>query len=168
MTVTLLPQLAAESFETAERLLRLSAEEGVEVAEAEYILESGLEALQRLPHLWPIVKKRIGAGMLGATAHDILTRLLDAVDKNLALAEKLKEPARVLGQQPERQLDLAAERDAAEARLLTVRAEAKRLLAVVDAPQRWPNEQTLQEATERMQRGERLTAEEFRRALLDE
>jgi hypothetical protein len=86
MTVTLLPQLAAESFETTERLLRLSAEEGVDMGEAESILESGLGALQRLPRLWPIVKRKIGAGMLGTTAHDILTRLLDAVDKNLALA----------------------------------------------------------------------------------
>ena len=89
MSATVLPELAAESVETAERLVRLSAEEGLDPAEAEYILASGLAALQRVPRLWPLIRGRIGGGTTGLTAHELLARLLDAVDKNLALAGTL-------------------------------------------------------------------------------
>ena len=37
MSATLLPELATESFETAERLVRLSASEGLDSAEADHI-----------------------------------------------------------------------------------------------------------------------------------
>jgi hypothetical protein len=168
VSATVLPELARDSVETAERLVRLSAEEGLDAAEAGYILAAGLTTLQRVPRLWPIIQSRISAGTTGATAHHLLTRLLDAVDGNLALAGVLKEPARVVreerGQEPEAAAGLAA----AEERLLAIRAEAVRLLKVVDAPVQWPGEEQLKEAKEQMQRGERLTAEEFRRALLDE
>jgi hypothetical protein len=112
MSATVLPELAAESVETADRLVRLSAEEGLNSAEAEYILASGLAAIQRVPRLWPIIRGRIGGGTTGATAHELLARLLDAVDGNLALAERLKHPARVvseeLGREPEAAAGLAA------------------------------------------------------------
>lgn len=168
MSTTVLPELAAESVETAERLGRLSAEEGLDSAEAEYLLASGLAAIQCVPRLWPIIRGRIAAGTTGATAQQLLTRLLDAVDRNLALAGVLKEPARVvrkeLGQEPEAAVGLAA----AEEQLLSIRAEATRLLRVVDAPAQWPGEEQLKEAKEQMQRGNRLTAEEFRRAVMDQ
>jgi len=168
MSATVFPELAAESVETAKRLGQLSAEEGLDVAEAEYILTSGLAAIQRVPKLWPVIKGRIGDGMAGTMAHEHLAGLLDAVDKNLALASMLKESARVvrkeLGRDPEGAAGLAA----AEARLLEIRAETVRLLRVVDAPAGWPSEEQLREAKERMRNGDRLTAEEFRQALLDE
>jgi hypothetical protein len=168
MSATVLAELAAESVDTAERLVRLSAEEDLDPAEAEYILASGLAAIQRVPRLWPIIRGRIGGGTTGPTAHELLTRLLDVVDKNLALAATLREPARVaregLGQEAEAAAGLAE----AEERLLEIRVEAVRLLKVVDAPARWPGEEQLREAKERMQGGDRLTAEEFRQALLDE
>jgi len=168
MSATVFPELAAESVETAERLGRLSAEGGLDAAEAEYILASGLAALQRVPRLWPIIRGRIGGGTTGPTAHEHLARLLDAVDKNLSLAGMLKEPARVVREQRGREPEAAAGLAAAEERLLEIRAEAVRLLKVVDAPARWPGEEQLREAKERMQRGDRLTAEEFRQALLGE
>ena len=89
MSATVFPELAAESAETAERLGRLSNEAGLDAAEAEYILASGLAALQRVPRLWPIIKGRISSGTTGPTAHEHLVGLLDAVDKNLALAGTL-------------------------------------------------------------------------------
>jgi hypothetical protein len=160
-----LPELADESVETAERLVRLSAEEGLESAEAEYILASGLAAMQCVPRLWPIIRSRVGAGMTGATAQHLLARLLDAVDKNLALAAKLKEPARVVSEEPGRDPEAAAGVATAEKQLLEVRAEAVHLLRVVDAPARWPGEEQLREAKQSLNW---LTAEEVRRALLDE
>jgi hypothetical protein len=168
MSATVLPELAAESVETAERLVRLLAEEGLDPAEAEYILTSGLAAIQRVPRLWPIIRGRIGCGMAGPMAHEHLARLLDAVDKNLALAGTLKEPARVVREELGRKPEAAAGLAAAEEQLLEIRAEAVRLLKVVDAPARWPGEEQLREAKERMRGGDRLTAEEFRQALLDE
>jgi hypothetical protein len=168
MSATVLPELAAESVETAERLVRLSAEEGLDSAEAEYILASGLASIQRVPRLWPIIRSRIGAGTTGATAHQLLARLLDAVDRNLSLAGKLKGAARVVGEQPGRESEAAAGLAAAEGQLLEIRADAVRLLKVVDAPARWPGEEQLRQAKERMRGGDRLTAEEFRQAVLDE
>jgi hypothetical protein len=168
MDATVLPELAEESIATAERLGRLSAEAGLDAAEAEYILASGLAALQRVPRLWPIIKGRIGGGTTGATAHELLTRLLDVVEKNLALAETLQEPARVVREERGREPEAAAGLAAAQERLREIRAEAGRLLNVVEAPARWPGEEQLREAKERMRRGDRLTAEQFRRALLGE
>jgi hypothetical protein len=166
MSTTVLPELAAESVATAERLGRLSAEKGLVPAEAEYILAAGLAAIQRVPRLWPIIKGHIGGGMSGAVAREHLTQVLDALDKNLALAQTLKEPARVvckeLGREPEAMAGLAA----AEARLQEIQAEAVRLLQVIDAPARWPTQEQLREAKERMRCGERMSAEEFRRAQL--
>ncbi len=69
MSATVLPELAEESVATAERLGRLSAAEGLDAAEAEYILASGLAAIQRVPNLWPIIKGRIGGGTTGGAAH---------------------------------------------------------------------------------------------------
>jgi hypothetical protein len=168
MSATVLPELAKESVETAERLVRLSAEEGLDSAEAEYILASGLAAIQRVPRLWPLIRSRIGGGTTGATAHQLLARLLDAVDRNLSLAGKLMVSARVVSAEPGREPEAAAGLAAAEEQLLEIRAEAVRLLNVIDAPARWPGEEQLREAKERMRGGERLTAEEFRQALLDE
>ena len=168
MSATVFPELAAESVATAERLGRLSAEKGLDAAEAEYILASGLAAIQRVPRLWPIIKGRIGAGTTGPTAHDLLARLLDVVDKNLALAGRLMEPARVAREERGREPEDATGLAAAEERLREIRAEVGRLLKVVDAPARWPEEEQLREAKERMRCGDRLTAEEFRQALLGE
>jgi hypothetical protein len=168
MSATVLPELARESLETAERLVGLSAREGLDAAEAEYLLASGLAAVQRVPRLWPIIRGRIGAGTTGPTAHELLARLLDVVDKNLALAGTLKEPARIFREQQGHEPEAAAELAVAEARLKEIRAEAVCLLRVVDAPGRWPGEDQLLEAKERMRRGDRLSAEKFRRALLDE
>jgi hypothetical protein len=168
MSATVLPELAAESAETAERLVRLSAEEGLDSAEAEYILAAGLAALQRVAKLWPIIRGRIGAGTTGSTAGALLTRLMDAVDRNLFLAGKLKEPVRVLRENLGHEPEVAAVLAKAEQQLVEIRTEAARLLKVVDAPARWPGEEQLREAKERMQGGDRLTAEEFRQALLKE
>jgi len=167
MSATVLPELAAESVETAERLVRLSAEKGLSSAEAGYILASGLAAIQRISRLWPIIRSQIGAGMAGTTAHHLLAGLLDAVDKNLSLAGRLKEPVRVVSEELGREPETVAELSAAEEKLRKVRAEAGRLLRVVDAPARWPTEEQLREAKEGMQRGEWLTAEEVRQALLN-
>jgi hypothetical protein len=168
VSATVLPELAAESAETAERLVRLSAEVGLDSSEAEYILASGLAAIQRVPRLWPIIRGRIGGGTTGATAHLLLARLQDAVDKNLFLAGIMKKLARAVREEVGREHEAGPGLDAAEDRLLEIRAEAARLLAVIDAPARWPDEEQLREAKERMRRGDRLTADEFRRALLDE
>ena len=119
-----------------------------------------------MPRLWPIIKSRIGGGTTGPTAHAHLARLLDAVDKNLALAGTLKESARVVREELGREPEAAVGLTAAEERLREIRAEAVRLLRVVDAPAQWPDEEQLREAKERMRRGDRLTAEEFRQALL--
>lgn len=160
MSATVLPELAAESVETAERLVGLSTREDLDTAEAEYILASGLAAIQRVARLWPIARGRIAGGMTAVAAHQLLTRLLDAVDKNLALAERLKEPGR--------EHEAVAGLTAAAEQLLKVRTEALRLLKVIDAPARWPEEEQLRQAKERMKNGERLSAEEFRQALLGE
>jgi hypothetical protein len=168
VSATVLPELAAESVVTAERLGRLSAEEGLDSAEAEYILASGLAVIQRIPRLWPIIRGRIAGGTTAPTAHELLARLLDAVDMNLSLAARLKEPARVVREQLGREPEAVAGLAAAEHLLREIRAEAGRLLRVVEAPARWPGEEQLREAKERMQGGERLNAEEFRRALLGE
>lgn len=168
MSATVLPELAAESVETAERLVGLSAKEGLGSAEAEYILASGLAAIQRVSRLWPIIRARIGGGTTGITAQQLLTRLLDAVDRNLSLAGMLREPARVISEELGREPEAAASLAAAEEQLLEIRAEAIRLLKVVDAPARWPEEGQLREAKERMRGGDRLTAEQLRQALLDE
>lgn len=168
MSTTVLPELAAESVETAERLVRLSGEEGLAADEAEYILASGLAAIQRIPPLWPLIRGRIAGGTTGATARLLLLRLLEAVDRNLGLVGVLKERARVVPAEREREAEVAAGLTAAEEQLLTTRAKAVRLLRVVDVPARWPGEEQLREAKECMRRGERLTEEEFRRALLDE
>jgi hypothetical protein len=168
MSTTVLPELAAESVETAERLVRLSAEQGLDSGEAEYILASGLAAIERVPKLWPIINRRIGGGMAGPVAHEHLARLLNVVDKNLSLAETLKEPVRVVRHELGREPEAAAGLAAAEGRLREIRAEALRLLKVIDAPAQWPDEERLRQAKERMKAGDRLTAEEFRNALLGE
>jgi hypothetical protein len=152
----------------AERLVRLSAEQGLDSAEAEYILASGLAAIQRVPSLWPIIRARIGGGTTGPTAHELLARLLDVVDKNLALAGTLKEPARVVREELGREPEAAAGLTAAAERLREIRAEAVHLLRVVDAPARWPTEEQLRQAKDQMQAGDRLTAETFRQAQLGE
>jgi hypothetical protein len=165
---TVLPELAAESVETAERLARLSGEEHLDAAEAEYILASGVASIQNVPRLWRIIRKEICAGTTGARARQLLTQVLDAIDRNLALAEVLKKPARIVhgetAQEPETVVGLAA----VEEQFQAIRAEAVRLLKVVEAPARWPAEARLKEAKEQMQRGNRLSAEEFRRAQLDD
>ncbi len=165
MSATVLPELAAESVELADRLARLSAEEHLDAAEAEYILACGLAALQRVPGLWPIVRRRIAGGTTAAAAHLLVDRLLDAVKKNLALAGMLRRLAQAvraeLGHEPEARPAL----DAAEDQLLAVQAEGSRLLAVIDAPARWPDPEQLRQTKES---GDWLTADEFRRAQLDE
>ncbi len=161
MSATILPELAAESVETADRLFRLSAGEGLDSAEAEYVLASGLAAIQRAAKLWPIVRKRIGAGMMGFKAQQLLARLLEVVDRNLALAGTMKEPAR---DKPQTVSALAN----AEDRLLEIRAEAARLLKVLDAPLCWPSAELLEEARERIRQGDLLSETEFRQALLGE
>ncbi len=138
MSATVLPELARDSVETAERLSRLSSEERLDAAEAEYILASGLDAIRRVPKLWPIIRGRIASGMTGAAAHQLLTRLLDAVDRNLALAGVLQDPARVIRQESGQEPEAAAGLAAADSQLREIRAEAARLLMVVDAPARWP------------------------------
>lgn len=168
MSSTLLPELTAESVETAERLVRLSGEERLEAAEAEYLLASGLAAIQRIPRLWPIIRRRIGAGTTAATAQELLTRLLDAVDRNLMLAGALKQPARFVREERAQEPEAVAELVEVEEKLHAIRGEAVRLLRVVEAPARWPGEEQLKEAKEQMQHGNRLSADDFRQALLDE
>jgi hypothetical protein len=163
-----LPELARESVETAERLGWLSAKDDLDFAEAEYLLASGLASIQRVPRLWPIIRDRIGRGMMGTTAHQLLTRLLDAVDKNLSLAGTLKEPARIVGEELGHEPDAAGRLTAAQEQLMQVRAEAVRLLKVVDAPARWPSEEQLRQAKEEIRQGGLLSAEEFRQAQLEE
>ena len=48
-----------------------------------------------------------------------------------------------------------------------LRAEAGRLLKAILGPARWPTEEQLREAKEQMRGGARLSADEFRQALLD-
>src|SRR5436309_3464497 len=93
MSATVLPELATDSVETAERLVRHSTEYHLDPAEAEYIFASGFAAIQRVPRLWTVISGRIGAGTTGAMAHEHLARLLDVVDKNLVLAATLKQLA---------------------------------------------------------------------------
>jgi hypothetical protein len=168
MSATVLPELAAESVETAERLVRLSAKEGLDLAEAEYIFATGLAAIQRIPRLWPIIRSRIAGGTTASTAQHLLTQLLDAVDRNLALVGELSAPARVISEELGREPEAAAGLAEAEEQLREIRAQAVRLLKVVDAPARWPGAEQLRQAREQMQQGNRLNAEEFRQALLDE
>jgi hypothetical protein len=168
VSTTVLPELAAESVETVERLVRLSGEGRLEAAEAEYLLASGLAAIQRVPRLWPIIRSRIAGGTTGVTAQQLLTRLLDAVDRNLTFAGALKEPARVVREETAQEPEAVAGLTDVEEQLRTIRGEATRLLRVVEAPARWPVEEQLREAKGQMQRGSRLSADEFRRALLDE
>jgi hypothetical protein len=168
VSTTVLPELAAESVETAERLTRLSGEEHLDAAEAEYILAAGAASIQNVPLLWRIVRKKICAGTTGAKAQQLLTQLLDAVDRNLTLARVLKEPARIVREETAQEPEAVAGLAAVEEQFQVIRAEAVRLLKVVEAPARWPGEEQLKEAKEQMQRGNRLNAEEFRRALLDE
>jgi hypothetical protein len=167
MSATLLPELAAESIETADRLGRLPAEPDLDASEAEYLLASRLAAIQLVPRLWPIVRQRIARGTTGPAAHHLLSRIIEAVERNLALAEQLKEPARIASGEQNPARDDLAELAAAEHQLRQIRDEAVRLLKIVDAPARWPEEEVLRAARERMNAGERLAAEEFRQSLLD-
>jgi hypothetical protein len=167
MSTSVLPVLAAESVETAERLARLSGEERLDGAEAEYILAAGVAAILRVPRLWPIIRGRIGAGTTAANAQELLRRLLDAVDRNLQLAGVLQEPARVVREATAQEPQAVARLAETEKELQAIRAEAVRLLRVVEAPARWPAEEQLKETKGRMQRGYRLSAEEFRHALLE-
>ncbi|MHB1422669.1 MAG: hypothetical protein ACYC3I_05630 [Gemmataceae bacterium] len=168
MSTTVLPELAAESIETAERLTRLSVEERLDAAEAEYILASGVASIQNVPRLWRIIRKEICAGTTGARAQQLLTRLLDAVDRNLTLAVVLKKPTRIVREETALEPEAVAGLAEVEEQFLAIRAEAVRLLKVVEAPARWPGEKQLKEAKAKMQRGDRLSAEEFRRVLLEE
>lgn len=158
MPATLLPEFAAESVELAERLTRLSAEENIAPAEAKYLRASGLAAMQRVHDLWPIVRERIGRGMMGHVARGLLCRLLDAVNRNLALAETLQKL------EPDGQPRL---NDSVQ-QLLTIKTEASRIVAMLDAPTSWPDEQLLEKARDEIRRGEYVTAEEIQRSLLDE
>jgi hypothetical protein len=168
VSTTVLPELTAESVETAERLVRLSSEECLDAAEAEYLLATGIAAIQGVPRLWRIIRKQIGGGTTGSKAQQLLIQLLNAVDRNLKLAGVLKEPARVIHEETAQEPESVSELAEGEEQLRTIRAEAARLLRVVEAPARWPGEQQLKEAKEQMQRGKRLNAEDCRRALLDE
>lgn len=168
MGTTVLPELAAESVETAERLARLSGEERLDAAEAEYILASGIASIQNVPRLWRIIQKEICAGTTSVRAQQLLTQLLDAIDRNLTLARVLKEPARIIREETAQEPEAVAGLAAVEEQFQAIRAEAVRLLRSVEAPVRWPGEQQLKQAKEQMQGGNRLNAEEFRRALLDE
>ena len=163
MSTSLLPELTAESVKLAERLVRLSAEQELDPAEAEYILACGLAAIQRVPKLWPIIRGRIAGGTTATIAHELLARLLEAVNKNLSLAGRLKKLAQAVREGMGREPEAGPGLDAAEARLFEIGTESARLLAVIDAPGRWPDEERLKGAKEAMQRGDRLTAEEFRR-----
>jgi hypothetical protein len=167
VSTTVLPELAAESVETAERLTRLSGEEHLDAAQAEYILAVGAASIQNVPWLWRIIRKEICAGTTGAKAQQLLMQLLDAVDRNLTLARELKKPARIVREETAQEPEAVAGLTAVEEQFQAIRAEAVRLLKAVEAPARWPGEDRLKEAKEQMQSGNRLNAEEFRRALLD-
>lgn len=168
MSTTVLPELAADSVERAERLVRLSGEEDLDAAEAEYLLAAGTASIQNVPLLWRVIRKKICGGMTGAKAQQLLTQLLDAVDGHLTLARVLKKPAGIVRDERAQEPEAVAHLPAVEEQFQAIRAEVVRLLKVVDAPARWPEEQQLKEAKEQMRSGSRLSAEEFRRALLDE
>jgi hypothetical protein len=168
MGATLLSELTAESVQTAERLVILSAKKDLDTAEAEYILASGLAALQRVQRLWPIIRNRIGSGTTDTTAQELLIRLRDTLDRNLYLAGTLKEPARVVRQALGKETEAAAGLAAAEKQLLELRAEVDRLLKAIGAPARWPSDEQLRQAQEDMHTGDRLTAEQFRQSLLSD
>lgn len=168
MSTTILPELAAGSVETAERLVRLSGEKCLDAAEAEYILAVGAASIQNVPLLWRIVRKKICAGTTGAKAQQLLTQLLDAVDRNLTLARVLKEPARIVREDTAQEPEAVTRLAAVEEQFQAIRTEAVRLLKAVEAPARWPGEEQLKKAKEQMQHGSRMNVEEFRRALLDE
>jgi hypothetical protein len=131
MSARVLQELAAESLETAERLGQQLAREDLDSAEAEYLLASGLAAIQRVPWLWPIIRRRIGSGTTGATAHQLLTRLLDAVDKYLSLAALLKESARVLTQ------ELGGDREVMGVPLICGKTIEGRPVAAIRCPERF-------------------------------
>lgn len=168
MSTTVLPELAAESVQTAERLTRLSGEDRLGAAEAEYILASGVASIHNVPRLWRIIRNEIGAGTTGARARQLLTRLLDALDRNLKLAVVLKKPARIVHDETAQEPEAVVGLEEVEKQFQAIRAEAVRLLKAVETPARWPGEEQLKKAKEEMQRGIRLSAEEFRRSLLDE
>ena len=168
MSTTVLPELAAESVVTTERLARLPGEEHLDAAEAEYILAAGAASIQNVPLLWRTIRKKICAGTRGTKAQQLLSQLLDAVDRNLTLARELKKPARIVHEETAREPEAVAGLAAVEEQFQTIRAEAVRLLKIVEAPARWPGEEQLGEAKEQMRRGNQLNAEELRRALLDE
>ena len=153
MRVTVLPELTAESVETAERLGRLSAEEGLDPAEAEYLLTSGLTAVQRVTRLWRIIRDRIGTGLTGPKARELLLGLLVVVDKNLALAVTLKEPARIVREELGPESEVAPGLAEVEDQLREIHAQAIDLLKIVDAPARWPGETRLKEARDQMRAG---------------
>lgn len=168
MGTIVLPELAAESVETAERLVRLSGEERLDAAEAEYILASGVASIQNVPRLWRIIRKEICAGTTAARAQQLLTQLLDVIDRHRTLAEVLKKPARIVHEETAQEPEAVAGLATVEEQFQAIRTEAVRLLKTIEAPARWPGEEQLNEAKEQMQRGSRLSAEEFRRALLGE
>lgn len=168
MSTTILPELAVQSVETAERLVRLSGEERLGAAEAEYILASGVASIQNVPRLWRIIREKICAGTTGAKAQQLLTQLLDAIDRNRTLAVELKKPARIIHEETAQEPEAVAGLAEVEEQFQAIRAEAVRLLKVVEAPARWPGEEQLKGAKEQMQRGSRQSAEEFRRVLLDD
>jgi hypothetical protein len=78
----------------------------------------------------------------------------------------LKEPARVVREELGREPEAAAGLGSAEKQLLDIRAEVVRLVKVIGAPARWPEEKQLNSAKNAMRAGDRLSAEEFRQALL--
>jgi hypothetical protein len=96
VVTTILPELAGESVEAADRLVRLSDEECLDAAEAEYLLAAGAASIQHVPLLWRIIQKTICAGTTGAKARQLLTQVLDAVERNLTPTRVLKEPARIV------------------------------------------------------------------------
>jgi hypothetical protein len=167
VSTTVLPALTAESAELAERLVRLSGEESLDLGEAKYILGCGVAALERVPGLWPITRGRLAAGMTSSRARLLIAPLLDAVHKNLTLAGILKKLAQVVSEQAGHEPEIRPALEAAETHLLEVRAELAGLLAAIDAPGRWPDEQQLGPA-KTTQSDDWLTAEEFRRELLGE
>jgi hypothetical protein len=171
VTTSVLPELVAESMETAERagqLARPAGEKAPDAAEAEYILNVGVAAIERVPRLWAITRKRIGAGMMGHHAAQLLRPLLDLVDKNLALEVVLQERARNLREEIDQEPEALARLNDAQKQLQAIRTEAGGILKMIEAPTPWPSEDKLRAAKERMQHGRMLTAEEFRRSLLDE
>ncbi len=167
MSATVLLELTADSGATADRLVQLSAEQRLDSAETEYIVAAGLAALQKVPKLWPIIRAKIGGGTPASAAHEVLTRLREVTQKNLLLAGKLRESVRELSNES-LQRDAVAELGAAEKKLLDIGAQTVRLLKIIGAPARWPSEEELSEARERMRIGDRLASDQFRQALLDE